>query len=111
MPRSNPRVGGVMSDVCVFYASEDRRLVAQLVKLLEKRTTVWWDRQISEGRWEKQVDQQLALAKLAIVVWSDASIDKEIVLAEARRAIKRSKPLLMLRIQDVELPLPVAERT
>ncbi len=100
-----------MSDVCVFYASEDRKVVSKLVGLLEKRMTVWWDRLIDEGRWGNQVDQQLSAARLAIVVWSRASVDKEIVLAEARRAIKRNKPLLMLRIDHVELPLPVAERT
>jgi len=100
-----------MSDVCVFYASEDRKVVALLVKLLEKRMTVWWDRRIDEGQWEKHVTQELRIAKLAIVVWSSVSIEKEIVLAEARRAIKRTKPLLMLRIEDVELPLQVAERT
>ncbi len=100
-----------MSDVCVFYASEDRKVVAQLVKLLEKRMTVWWDRRIDEGRWAKHVAEQLPIAKLAIVVWSVVSIEKEIVLAEARRAIKLGKPLLMLRIEDVELPLPVAERS
>ena len=74
-----------MSDVCVFYASEDRKVVAQLVKLLEKRMTVWWDRRIDEGRWAKHVAEQLPIAKLAIVVWSVVSIEKEIVLAEARR--------------------------
>src|SRR5712691_1480144 len=100
-----------MSDVCVFYASEDRKVVAHLVKLLEKRMIVWWDRRIDEGRWAKHLDQQLRIAKLAIVVWLEVSVEKEIVLAEARRAIKRGKPLLMLRIEDVELPLQVAERS
>jgi queuine/archaeosine tRNA-ribosyltransferase len=100
-----------MSDVCVFYASEDRRLVSQLVKLLEKHMTVWWDRRLDEGRWERHVDQQLAIAKLVIVIWSHVSVEKEIVVAEAGRAIRRGKPLLMLRTGDVELPLQVAERS
>jgi len=99
-----------MSDVRVFYASEDRKLVSQLVKLLEKHMTVWWDRRIDEGRWERHVDEQLVASKLAIVVWSKTSVGKEIVVAEARRAIKRGKPLLMLRVHNIELPLQVPVR-
>ena len=93
----------------MLYAREDRSCVGRLVRLIERRHTVWWDQHIDSGRWDKQVNEALVTAKAAVVIWSRRSIDKDIVRAEARRAIKKNKPLLMLRIDEVDLPLNVAE--
>jgi queuine/archaeosine tRNA-ribosyltransferase len=100
-----------MADICVFYAGEDRKAVKGLVATLEKRFSVWWDRKVGDGVWSAHVEAELAKAKVAIVVWSQASIQKEIVLAEAARTIRRKKPLLMLRLEPVEVPLQFSQRS
>jgi queuine/archaeosine tRNA-ribosyltransferase len=100
-----------MAEVCVFYDGNDRKAVRELVKLIERHYSVWWDQKAAAGLWPEQVESALSDALVTVVVWSKSSVKNEIVRAEASLAIRRKKPLLMLRIEEVEVPLQFSQRS
>jgi hypothetical protein len=95
-----------MADIFVSYAAEDRDRARTLAHALEERGwMVWWDRQIPLGRtYDDVIEQALAAARCAIVLWSRHSIASEWVRSEASEA-KRRGILVPVLVEAVEPPL------
>lgn len=94
------------SHVFISYAREDRE-TAQLLAtaLIEAGLSVWWDRQIAGGQdFADVIAEQLGAARVALVLWSRASVASTFVRDEAATARDAGK-LLPLRIEDVRPPL------
>lgn len=101
-----------MSDIFISYSSKDRPWVEPFAKVLESRGwSVWWDREIpTGGSFNQVIRQQLSVAKCAIVVWSQQSVESEWVQAEAAEAKKQDK-YLPIKINVCEIPLGFSQRT
>ena len=101
-----------MSDIFISYSSNDRPWVEQFTKSLEAHGwSVWWDRAISTGgSFNAEIRRELSAAKCAIVVWSEQSVEREWVQAEAAEAKKYDK-YLPIKINECELPLGFTQRT
>lgn len=95
-----------MADIFVSYAAEDRDRARQLANALEERGwDVWWDREIPLGRlYDDAIEQALAEARCALVLWSHTSIASEWVRSEASEA-KRRGILVPVFLEAVEPPL------
>ena len=96
-----------MADIFISYAQEDGDEIQSLVALLESQGwSVFWDRNLLPGdNWTTLIEQKLAAAKAAIVVWSQHSATSEWVKAEAMAARERGI-LVPVRIDQVSIPLP-----
>lgn len=99
-----------MADVFISYARED----AAQAEAIESAVTAagytcWSDRSLMAGdTYPAEIGQQLAAARIAVVLWSNASKASRWVIAEAARADAHGK-LVPLRTSDLpyaELPLP-----
>lgn len=101
-----------MSDIFISYSSNDRPWVERFAKMLEAHGwSVWWDRNIpTGGSFSQVIRQQLGVAKCAIVVWSEQSVESEWVHAEASEAKKQEK-YLPIKINECEIPLGFTQRT
>ncbi len=101
-----------MSDIFISYKTEDRKRVAPLVAALRAAgLDVWWDQDIpAGGGWRHTIAQQLDVAKLCVVAWSEESIGPRgrFVLEEAERTAARNAYLGVL-IDPVRLPFGFAE--
>ncbi len=95
-----------MADLFVSYARADRARVAPLVAALEgEGWTVWWDPDIDAGQeFDRQIAEQLDKARVAIVVWTSASVASRWVRGEAREAADRGI-LAPVRFDAAPLPL------
>jgi len=95
-----------VSTIFLSYAAADRTRVEPLVKALEAHGfDVWWDRDISLGEsYHRVIEQALARAVCAVVVWSHHSIGSEWVANEASEARKRGI-LVPALLDEVEPPL------
>ena len=95
-----------MADVFISYVSEDLAIVDQIAAALSHAGfSVWWDRQIHGGAdFRREIDRQLEEARVAIVLWSNASIDSDWVRDEAQQAHDQKK-LIPLRVGRVQPPL------
>jgi hypothetical protein len=93
-----------LADVFMSYDSRDRERIRALVELLESNgVTVWWDRQISVGSsFHREIEQQLALARCVVVVWSENLISSDWVRNEATDGLERDL-LVPARIDDVKV--------
>lgn len=95
-----------MSDLFLSYASADRekaRLVAQA--LSARGHSVWWDRAIPPGQvFDEVIQEALASARCAIVLWSKASVKSNWVKTEAAEAESRDV-LVPAIIENVAPPL------
>jgi len=95
-----------MADLFVSYARADRARVAPLVAALEgEGWSVWWDPDIDAGQeFDRQIADQLEKARVAIVVWTPASVASRWVRGEAREAADRGI-LAPVRFEQAPLPL------
>ena len=95
-----------MADLFVSYARADRARVAPLVAALEgEGWSVWWDPDIDAGQeFDRQIAEQLEKARVAIVVWTLASVASRWVRGEAREAADRGI-LAPVRFEQAPLPL------
>ena len=77
--------------VFLSYKSEDRQIVAHLVRALEENNfDVWWDQDIQAGdRWDQRIAQQLQQAECVVVVWSENSVQSRWVRDEAQFGAER----------------------
>lgn len=101
-----------MSDIFISYSSKDRPWVERFAKTLESHGwSVWWDRNIpTGGSFNQVIRQELGIAKCAIVVWSEQSVESEWVQAEAAEAKQQDK-YLPIKINESDVPLGFTQRT
>ena len=95
-----------VGDVFLSYAREDKETAHRLADAIEARGfSVWWDAEIPPGKtWDQMIEQELAAAHCAVVLWSKTSVRKTWVRAEANEALKRGI-LIPALIDAVEPPI------
>jgi len=95
-----------VSDIFISYARENRTSAEDLAQVLEALgLLVWWDRDLRGGsEFATVIEQQLAAARVVIVLWSGPSVESGFVRDESARALAAGK-LLPVRIEAVALPL------
>ena len=96
-----------MTDVFISYKREDKAYAKVLAERLTRRgLDVWWDVDLLPGdRFTDEVMAVIKRANLAVVLWSERSVQSHWVRAEARSALDRGI-LIPARLDDAELPLP-----
>ena len=106
MSRADAAASVSVTQVFLSYAREDRASAQALAAVLgADGHSVWWDR-VLEGvsDFANEIERQLAQTRVAIVLWSAASVQSGFVRDESSRA-RDSGKLLPVRIEDVALPL------
>src|SRR5262245_11149010 len=95
-----------MADIFISYTKSEIALTQQLARnLANAGFTVWWDSSLSSGeQFRDIIDRELNAAKVAIVIWTPASIRSPWVLAEADHAFQDGK-LVPVRIPELEVRL------
>lgn len=93
-----------MADVFLSYASEDRERIAPLAAaLVAAGHSLWWDRDIKPGAdFAQTIEREIALARVVIVAWSQASARSQWVRDEA--AFGRDAGILLPLLLDVREP-------
>lgn len=99
-----------MADVFISYAREDLKRAQLLAEaLLAEGFSVWWDHDLVGGdNFREQIDQVIASAKVAIVIWSEHSVGSRFVRDEASRANDR-QVLLPVVIGEISPPIGFGE--
>lgn len=102
-----------MADIFISYSKRDKALATQLSAYLEAcGYATWWDRSLEPGNlYRDEIAQELAAARVVIVIWTPHSIVSDFVRAEAGRA-KADQKLLPTKSSDVTyatIPLPFGE--
>lgn len=95
-----------MADIFISYARADRETAQRLADALEHvGRSVWWDPHIPIGRhFEEVIEEQLALARCVVVLWSRHGVRSRWVRSEA--ADGRDRDILApVLLEDVEIPL------
>jgi len=94
--------------VVLSYSSEDAGRVRELASLLqEEGLSVWYDRDLSSGEFEIEIEDQIHKAVAVIVIWSKTAVTSQWVRAEAGLALDLGKAV-SVRIDATrtsELPL------
>jgi len=95
-----------MADIFVSYDSADRPMAELSARGLGTAGfSVWWDRDIRGGaRFGDEIDRQITAARVAIVLWSKASVVSDWVRDEASTA-RDENTLIPVRIEAVQPPL------
>ncbi len=95
-----------MADVFISYDRTDREAVGVIAETLEGAGySVWWDTQLAAGaRYAEKIREEIAAARLVIVVWSLASIDSDWVRDEATLA-RDARKLVPVCIDAVDVPI------
>ncbi len=98
--------GADATQVFLSYAREDRASAQALAAVLAADGhNVWWDRELEGGSdFAAEIERQLEQTRVAVVLWSAASVQSGFVRDESARA-RDSGKLLPARIEDVALPL------
>lgn len=99
-------LGAKLSDIFISYSSKDFASIEKLVLALEAQgLSVWWDRHLEGGsRFAKEIEEALGKAKLALVVWSQNSIESPWVLDEASVA-RDTQILFPISLDGAKPPL------
>lgn len=84
-----------MSDIFLSYVSEDLERVRPFIQALEDHGwSVWWDRRIPPGKtFAEVIEAELEAARCVLVVWSEASVNKDWVREEVSEARDRLIPV------------------
>jgi hypothetical protein len=95
-----------MAQVFISYASKDRALAAELSNWLGVHGfTAWWDISLVGGEsFRKAILVELSAASVAIVIWTDHSVDSDWVCDEASRAHRGGK-LVPIRLPSLSIDL------
>ena len=79
-----------MADIFISYSRTDAARVERLVRLLETRWSVFWDRTIPPGQtWDNYIGKQLEDSRCVLVVWSAKAVASEWVREEAHHGRDR----------------------
>lgn len=81
-----------MADIFISYSREDREWVESLAAQLQSEGfSVWWDWDLLVGkRYRESIDHELQSCRVAVVVWSQHSIQSDFVRDEAEEAQQRN---------------------
>lgn len=95
-----------MADIFVSYARADKAFVERLVGTLEGTgSSLWWDREIVGGaEFAKTIEQEMAAARIVLVVWSPSSLESAWVKDEAGYGLAKGK-LVPICLGGAEPPL------
>jgi hypothetical protein len=98
------------ADVFLSYGREDRALIERLAEQLGDATiSVWFDSELIGGQpFRSVLQERIETTKAVVVLWTETSIKKDWVIAEASLAAQ-DKKLICLRHPDLEpkrIPLP-----
>jgi hypothetical protein len=98
-----------MADVFLSYKSEDRDLVAQVARALEREGfAVWWDRKIrAGGAWRDAIVQQIHACRVVVAAWSrrtEAIEDAAWMLNELDEAKRLGLPVIPVKLTPCEPP-------
>jgi class 3 adenylate cyclase len=96
-----------MADVFISYArSTATQAQAAASALRSLGYSVWIDDELPAHRaYSRVIEEQLGLAKAALVIWSEDATKSEWVMSEASRAREASK-LVQAKIDKTRLPMP-----
>jgi len=96
-----------MADVFISYArSTEKQAKAAASALRSLGYSVWFDEELPAHRaYARVIEEQLGLAKAALVIWSEDATKSEWVMSEASRARQDSK-LVQAKIDKTRLPMP-----
>jgi alpha-amylase len=94
-----------MADLFLSHASMDKESVRKLAEILSGHWTVWWSDQLEVGQdFDVAIEEQLALAKVVVVLWSKAAVRSRWVKNESRFALERGR-LAPALLEEVALPI------
>jgi hypothetical protein len=96
-----------MVDVFISYSRRDQEMVALLAHAIEAEGyDVWWDAELPPHQsYGDVITAKIAMAKAALVVWSDEAVKSEWVRAEADMA-RNQRKLIQTALNNVMPPLP-----
>ena len=96
-----------MADVFISYARATiRQAQAAAAGLRALGYTVWLDEDLPVHRaYSRVIEEQLAAARAALVLWSPDAVVSEWVMSEADRA-RSEKKLVQAMLEEVRLPMP-----
>jgi hypothetical protein len=95
-----------MADIFISYARENKDTARRLADALEAfGWSAWWDAEIPPGEtWDEMIERELTAARVAVVLWSAASVKKRWVKTEASLALDIGK-LVPALIESVQPPI------
>ncbi len=90
----------------VSYAHRDEAAVYAAIRLLhERRCRVWYDEGIEVGvNWPQTVAEHLRSSALVVVFLSKNTLASQNCLREINFSVSQRKPMLVVRLDDSELP-------
>jgi hypothetical protein len=96
-----------MVDIFISYSRRDQEMVALLAHAIEAEGyDVWWDAELPPHQsYGDVITAKIAMAKAALVVWSDDAVKSEWVRAEADMA-RNQRKLIQTALNNVMPPLP-----
>ena len=97
--------------VFMSYSRTDTDRVEPIVNyLVEKGVSVWWDKNIEPGvRFRDVITEVLENAKCIVVFWSQQSVKKDFVRAEAEAARSRGVIFPIALDKNLKIPPPFGE--
>ncbi|MCG8442441.1 MAG: toll/interleukin-1 receptor domain-containing protein, partial [Caulobacterales bacterium] len=95
-----------MADIFISYTQADMEKAAIVAAgFASERRTVFYDVNVAPGdSWDHRIEQELASAKAVVVLWSNASRERQWVRNEARDAMQRGV-LCPALIDDCAIPI------
>lgn len=94
-----------MADLCLIHASEDKEISKVLVALLRNYWDVWWDGDIIQGQWEKEVLAAIEQSKGIVALLTKAAEQKPIFNDELQHAFNKKIPIFPFVIEQAEMPV------
>lgn len=96
-----------MSDVFVSYARSTAKQAQAVVEALRALGySVWIDDDLPAHRtFSRVIEEEMAAAKAAVVIWSADAVQSEWVLSEANRA-REDRKLVQVTLDHTRLPMP-----
>ena len=101
------RGAGLLPDIFLSYARDDRERVAPVARALEAAGySLWWDPAIHPGEsFRAEIEEALGSSKCVVVVWTKTSITRNWVIEEAEDGLQRGI-LVPILLDDISAGLP-----